>query len=225
MFIVVESVAGLAVLAVSAPSIPLQEWSGMLLLAVLCGMAQMMPVRLRQSSTISVSAGVTFAGLILYGPVAAIWINLGSAAVTAFRPNVKPLHKILFNVSAHSLAAAAAGISYMAVGGTSRPVLLGEAVVPVLLAAAVYYAVQTGLISGIIALTEQTSFLKTWDANYRGSILNFVGLGIISLSAASAGVSLGNAGIIIFSLPLVMAWYGFKYIQDSSSGRPALNRG
>lgn len=212
-YLAAVSVAGLVAMGVSAPSLPVQEWRGLLLFAALCGAAQLMPVSLFRSSSVSVSAGITFAGLILYGPAAAIWINLGSAAVAAFRPRQKPVYKAIFNIGNHALAAAVAGLVYLTLGGTSRPPEVVTAILPVLLAAACYFLVQTVIISGIIALTEQTSFFRTWDANFRRSGLNFVALAVISISVAGAEMSIGTAGMLVFSAPLVMAWYVFKYLQ------------
>lgn len=215
-YLVAVSVAGLIALAASAPSVPFQEWRGLLLFAALCGVAQLMPVSLFRSSSVSVSAGVVFAGLILYGPMAAIWINLGSAAVAAFRPRLKPVHKIIFNIGNHALAAAAAGAVYVGVGGTSRPQQMFAVVLPILVAAVCYFLVQTLIISGIIAMTERTSFFRTWDANFRRSALNFVALAIISISVAGAEMYTGTIGILLFSVPLVMAWFVFRYIQDQA---------
>jgi len=212
-YLTAVSIVGVAILAVSAPLLPFQDWQGMLLLAVLCGIAQMMPVSLFRSSSISVSAGITFAGLLLYGPMAAIWINMGSAVVVAFRPKWKPIHKVIFNAGNHALAAGVAGVVYVGVGGVKVPESLALSVIPILLAAVCYFLVQTLVVSGIIALTERVPLLPTWDANFRGTALNFIGLAIISTTIASAGRSAGPIGIIIFSVPLVMAWYTFKHIQ------------
>lgn len=216
-YVIAVAVVGLAVLVASVSyAAPFRDWPGLLTFAALCAIAQIVPVALSRSSSVSVSAGITFAGIILFGPWAGIWVNLGSAVVAAFRPKLKPGHKIAFNAGNHVLAAAVAGAVYSAAGGTARPDRLDMAIAPIVLAAISYFAVQTLLISGIIALTERVSFLKTWDANFRRSGLNFVAMSIVSLSVAAADISIGTAGIIIFSIPLVMAWYVFRYIQDQS---------
>lgn len=223
-YILVISLAGLVVLGMSAFSLPLQEWRGLLLLAILCGIAQLMPIALLRSSSVSVSAGLTFAGLILYGPMAAIWINMGSAAVAVFRPRLKPLHKAVFNVSNHALAAGLAGAVYTWTGGTPRPAAFAV-ILPMVAAAVSYFAVQTLLISGVIALTENVSFLRVWDANFRRSALNFVALAVISVTVAASEMSMGAIGIIVFSIPLVMAWYVFKHVQDQVNAKAGAETG
>lgn len=225
MFLGVLSAVSLVILAVTAPSLPLDQWTGLLLLAALCGVAQLLPVRLSHSSSVSVSAGVTFAGLILFGPIAAIWINLGSAIVASFRPAPKPGHKIIFNAGNHVVAAAAAGAIYTAAGGITRPSQIAVVILPVLLAAIGFFLVQTLSISGIIALTERVPLLPIWNTNFLRSGPNFVALAIISLSVASAEISVGAPATFVFSIPLVMGWYVFKHVNDPGASRTDLKSG
>ncbi len=217
------SIMGMMTLAISAPSLPFQDWRELLFFALLCGVAQSMPIALFRSSSVSVSAAVTMAGMVLYGPMAAIWINLASSLVAAFRPKPKPLHKTVFNASVHALAAAVAGAVYLAVGGTIRLADPLRSIFPILLAATIYFLVQTFLISGVIALQERISFRTTWDTNFRWSALNFVALGVISFGMANAGVSMGIMGIIIFSIPLVMTWYSLQLYMGKSHAIRAQN--
>lgn len=215
-YVVVLSWLGLTLLLITSPFVPLDEWQGLLLFTVLCGIAQSMPVYLFRSSAVSVSFAFTFAGLVLFGPVAAIWINMGSAFVSAFRPKRKPIYKMIFNTSNHVLAAIVAGIVYLGTGGTVRPDQPMTALIPTLLAGTSYYVVQTVLLSGAIALSERTSFIRIWESNYRWSIFNFVGLAVLGLGIAMAKISLGLLGIAIFSIPLVMAWYSFRMYMVKS---------
>lgn len=207
---------GFLTLAASVPLIPFEEWPQLVLFALLCGVAQSVPITLFRSSSVSVSAAVTLAGLILYGPAAAIWINLGSSLVAAFRPKPKPLVKSVFNFSIHALGAILAGATYLTLGGGIRLADPVRSVAAILVAAVIYFLVQTLLISGIIALQERVSFRKTWDTNFRWSALNFVALGVMSFGMASAGLSTGALGVIIFAIPLGMTWYSLHLYMAKS---------
>ncbi len=209
-YVVILSWLGLTLLLTTLPFVPLEQWRGVLLFAILCGIAQSMPVHLFRSSAVSVSFAFTFAGLVLFGPVAAIWINLGSSLVSAFRPKRKPLHKMAFNISNHALAALVAGAVYLGTGGTVKPEQPVTAILPTLLGGTAYYITQTALLSAAIALTEQTSFVSIWVSNYRWSVFNFVGLAVIGLGTAMAKESLGLLGITILFIPLGIAWYSFR---------------
>lgn len=205
-----------AMLLATASSLPFGEWRGLVAFFVLCGIAQIMPVSLFRSSAVSVAAAVAFAGMVLFGPAAGIWINLGSGVVAIFRPKLKPLHKAVFNISNHTISAGVSGVVYVLAGGRVRPGEPVAAFVPIVLASVVFFAVQTGLISAAIALTERTSFIKVWDTNFRWSALNFVALGVIGLGMATAQLTMGATGIAIFSIPLVMAWYSFRLYMAKS---------
>lgn len=216
VYVGIVSWLGLALFIVTLPATPFDEWRGILLFAILCGIAQSMPIYLFRSSAVSVAFAITFAALVLFGPVGALWVSLGGGIVAAFRPKRKPLYKAIFNVSNHALAVGVGGAVYLAAGGTVRPEQPLLAILPALLAGVSYFLTETLLLAGVISLTENSSFVKVWEINYAWSIFNFVSLAIIGLGLAIAERAMGSLGIAIFCIPLVIAWHSFQMYMSKS---------
>src|SRR2546425_13288630 len=79
---------GASIIFWSAAHFPgaLQEPLTVVLLALLAGGAQRMPVFLFRNSAVSVAFAATIAAYVLYGPPVAIFVNLAAAAGNAVTP-------------------------------------------------------------------------------------------------------------------------------------------
>jgi diguanylate cyclase (GGDEF)-like protein/putative nucleotidyltransferase with HDIG domain len=116
-------------------------------------------------ATLSVNFLSILLGIILFSLPEAILLGVAGTIVQClWRPRVQPKTiQIAFSACSIGLAVAAAHAvfhGYMnAVLGESHPLLLA-------LAACVYFAVNTLLIAGVIALTERRSVWRTWYQTY-----------------------------------------------------------
>jgi diguanylate cyclase (GGDEF)-like protein/PAS domain S-box-containing protein len=220
-FIFCVAVAGPLALILSATDLPLDRWPELALFIALCALAQLMPVPLFSSSSISVAFAVTFASLVYLGPAAAVWVNLGSGLVMCFRPKRKPLEKMAFNVGALALTAFAAGRLFALAGGAASPVPSEWALLPPsLIAIAAYFLLNSGLLATAIALTTNRPAVEVWNRNFRTLAPNYVGLGIVGFGMAFAFRSNGLLGLTVSLVPLAIAWYAFKlYVAEASQAR------
>lgn len=120
-----------------------------LVLLTLTAAAERLPVP-AGLTTMSFAAVFIVAAAVLYGPAAAAVLagvaNLSSYGALGER---KPLLRVAFNASQVSLAAAAAGFASEAVGGPDRPLAAVTA------AAATFFAVNLGLVGGVVARAER----------------------------------------------------------------------
>jgi diguanylate cyclase (GGDEF)-like protein/PAS domain S-box-containing protein len=220
-FIFAVAACGSGALVLSAADLPLDRWPELALFVGLCAVAQLMPVPLFSSSSVSVAFAVTFASLVYLGPAAAVWVNLGSGLVMCFRPKRKPLEKMAFNVGALALTAFAAGRLFAVLGGTSRSVLSDWALLPPsLIAIVAYFLLNSGLLATAIALTSSQPAVEVWNKNFRSLAPNYVGLGIVGFGMAVAYRATGLLGLTIFLVPLAIAWYAFKlYVAEANQAR------
>lgn len=190
----------------------------LLLLTLLCGVAQAMSVPLFSSSSVSLAFAISFLSLLLFGPAGAIIANLGSAIVHAFYPTRRAWYKSVFNASVFTVSAAAAGMVYSLAGGDWPVRDLMSAAVPAALAATVYFFVNTGLISLIVSLTIKADFFRVFNENHRWLILHYLTIATISLMAAIGYESMGFAGLAALLLPLLMPWASTRmYVAQTNT--------
>jgi len=189
-----------------------------LMLAILVALAavtQRMPVFLFRSSAISVSFASVIASYVLYGTGIGVFVSLCQAGVNAFTPRRKPLVKAAFNAGSLSTSAFVAGELFRFMGparGDLAPTLLAVAV-----SAAGYFLVNTALTAGVIAISERQPFAQVWMTNYAWMPLNFLATAAQGAALALASQALGVFGVIVFTLPLGVAWYSFRLYMSKSS--------
>ena len=86
-----------------------------------------------------------------------------------------------------------------------------------------YFLVNTGLTAGVIAISERRGFLEVWRTNYAWMPVNFLATAAQGAALALASQALGLFGVLIFTLPLGVAWYSFRLYMSKSSEVRARN--
>jgi diguanylate cyclase (GGDEF)-like protein/putative nucleotidyltransferase with HDIG domain len=176
------------------------ELVGLLAMIVAVGVVQALSIEL-EGGTISVSAVGALAGASLFGPRAALPLALTIAAVewSSRRP---PVYQVAFNVGALTLASlAAAGV--FAVGSTQNDGHVAT-VVAGLIAGAVYFVVNTGLLSGAMALEGHDRPVRLWQERFAWLLKHYVAFGAFGAAMALAYDAIGLMGIVVFVLPLLL---------------------
>lgn len=117
----------------------------------------------------------------------------GLSVVTSHMLNRKPLVKTLFNASQHVLSIVAGTAAYVALGGPVPPNPLEAVVVPFLGLVVVYFTINSSLVSGVVALSEEQRFSDVWIAN----TWSLAGYDLVA-SALGLGVAwlYGRSGIL-----------------------------
>src|SRR5687768_11347605 len=216
----ISGVAALGALALFAGSMTigttLSDPFTVMLLAGLAAGAQRLPVFLFRNSAVSVSFAAAIAAYVLYGTGIALWVNLAAAAVNAFTPKRKPFEKIAFNTGALTISAFAASTTYQLVGGTVPPGSVVPTILAVGISSLVYFAINSALTGGVIALTTGSRFYDIYRENYSWMVVNWLATGINGAALALAYQSLQLFGAAAFIMPLGVAWYSFKLYMAKS---------
>ena len=186
-------------------------------LVVMAAATQRMPVFLFRSSAISVSFAAVIATFVLYGTGVAVFVSLAQAAVNAFTPRRKPLIKVAFNAGSLATSAFVGGQTYTLVGGHVPPGDIPLTLVAVAAAALAYFLVNTGLTAAVIAISEGQNIVRVWRTNYAWMPVNFLATAVQGAALALASQALGVFGVLVFTLPLTIAWYSFKLYMSKSS--------
>ena len=193
------------------------------ILIALAAAAQRMPVFLFRSSAISISFAAVIASYVLYGTEVAVMVSLFQAGVNAFTPRRKPLLKALFNAGSLATSAFVGGSVYRLVGGQVPPGEIALTLLAVAVSAAAYFLVNTSTTALVIAISERQSFVQVWRTNYSWMPVNFLATAAQGAALALASQALGVFGVIVFTLPLGVAWYSFKLYMAKSSEVRARN--
>jgi putative nucleotidyltransferase with HDIG domain len=187
---------------------------------VLVGVAQRNPVVLFRSSSISVAFAVKIAAYVLFGTPVALWATVVVVAVNAYTPKPKPARKIIFNFGGMMVSTYLASSTYQLVGGMVPPGAFIPTMLAVAVSAAVYFAVNSALTAAVITLTSNSRFIDVWVQNFAWMPVNYLATAVNGAALALAYQSLGIVGVIVFILPLGIAWYSFRlYMMKSTQVR------
>jgi HD domain-containing protein/MASE9 protein len=214
---------GAAAVIAGLPAIQLSEIDP-LMLAILLGLAaltQRLPVFLFRSSAISVSFAAVIASYVLYGTGVGVFCALVQAAVNAVTPTRKPAVKVAFNSGSFATSAFVAGEVFHLLAPLRGDI--AATCLAVAVSAFAYFLVNTGLTAGVIALSERQRFVQVWRTNYAWMPLNFLATAAQGAALALASQALGVFGVLVFTLPLAVAWYSFRLYMHKSSEVRARN--
>jgi putative nucleotidyltransferase with HDIG domain len=176
-----------------------QEWQGMIAITVLVGLGQALAVRIDQGS-ISMAAVGALAGAALAGPRPALLIAT-TTAVVAWSAGPTRIHQLLFNIGTLSLASLAAAGAFATaehVAGSGQTVLYVAGVI----AGAAYFAVNTGLLAGAVAIEGHEPWWRSWHERFAWLTAHYLFYGFIGAMIAFLYDSVGIAGLLVFALPL-----------------------
>src|SRR5438477_619265 len=73
------------------------------------------------------------------------------------------------------------------------------------------------LLAAVTARSERQGFLQVWRSNYAWMPLNFLAAAAQGAALALASHALGVFGVLVFTLPLAVAWYSFRLYMSTSS--------
>jgi putative nucleotidyltransferase with HDIG domain len=156
------------------------------------------------AQTFSFSSGVHIAAILTLGPwAAALAAAFGVLVVDRVRGSA--WRKVAFNAAAFGLAAAAAGLVFVGLGGDPGSLELPRDLPRILALLTTYRLVNLGLVSCAVALTSQTAFRPMFVESLRVELPTAAaeaGLGV-----AFAFAALENPWLILALAPLVLAVY------------------
>jgi diguanylate cyclase (GGDEF)-like protein/putative nucleotidyltransferase with HDIG domain len=197
---------------------PALDWLGIALFALLAVGAELANVEIyaRQTS-VSTSAALLLAGVLLFGAPAALCIGPAIAAATWFKYR-SPFVRFWFNASNHVVGGllCAGIIAASGVHLPGAPILVQASVA--LTCAIVLYLSSTFLVAYAIALGSGQPWRGIWAERFRWLWLHYLGLGLVAFALMASYPAIGAAGILLVLVPLVIIRYGQKqYISATEA--------
>lgn len=161
---------------------PPMTWETLFVAAVLIALiifADFFDIELPLSSvriTVSVSSALCFAAALSLGPIAGALIA-GGAGLVVETVDRRPTIKLLVNVSNYTLSTFVAGWVYAALADPARsPIGSWGNVTVTIAAAAVYTAVESGMMALVLSRAVGTSSWQMWRASAYGVMLEWLTL-------------------------------------------------
>ena len=175
--------------------------------------AELLQVDLYGPGTVSVSVAVMMATALVTGVPGIACASAAIAAVHYARRRPE-LYKSAFNWATHVLASLAPimDVNLLQVGLKVDALLM--LALPITVASAVYYGVETGLIAGAISLSSGGKWIETWRERYRWLFNHYLVLSIMGLFLAIAYTGQGPTGLLVFTLPVFMMHYTQRQYVD-----------
>jgi putative nucleotidyltransferase with HDIG domain len=177
--------------------LPLEDWIGLAAIAVLVGLGQALALDVDEGS-ISAAAVGALAGAAVFGPRAALAVAAAAALVDLAARRSTPRHAI-FNTGALTFASlAASGVFALHVGGPVSAAVSGLA------GGAVYFAVNVGLLSLVVAADDHERPLDVWRNRFAWLLPHYIAYGFIASVMALAYETAHIYALIVFALPLLL---------------------
>jgi signal transduction histidine kinase/ActR/RegA family two-component response regulator len=166
IYVAVVILAGAALLLLFAPREYPRPWLALALLAatvILSAFKLRLPLG-RGNSTMSMAYAVDFTALIMAGADLAMVVAAAGVIVqcTVRVRRAQPAHRVAFSVASVVIAVQAAGWVYRVFGGATALSSVADIVAPLSAAATTYFAVNTTLIAGAIALSSAVPVASQW---------------------------------------------------------------
>ncbi len=200
LLVVAVSVGGIAAgalgFALGAPT----DIIGLVAVLALVAIGQALALEL-DGGSISVSAVGALAGAAIAGPKAALPLAVATAAVE-WSSRRTPIYQLLFNIGALSFASLAAAAVFDMGGSDGFERLVTAAAG--LVAGGVYFVVNTGLLSGAMALEGHDSWRRLWNERFSWLLPHYVAFGAVAAAIALAYEAIGLYGLAVFALPLLL---------------------
>lgn len=190
------------------------DWLGILLFTLLAVGAEALNLEIYVKQTsISTSAAPLLAGVLLFGPSAALCMGPAIAIVSWLKYR-SPLIKLFFNSTNHTIGGLlCAGIITMSgrsFGAWSLPVQLAI----VLATSLLLYASTVILIAQVISLDTRQSIVSVWSERFRWLFLHYIALGIVAYALIVNYLLVGVPGILVVLVPLLILRYTQKQYID-----------
>lgn len=200
---------------------PLSVLPAFATLAFLGIAARHLRINLYQRGGISTHVVVLIAAAILLGPTLAMLLGV-MIALLRWPWKSSPIHYVfdagMNAVTVAIVALAAAPVRTYALEGNAFLLLpVGVAL------GAIAFVLNFGLLTGVMAISEQGSFRAIWHERSSWLLPHFIAFGVLALGMARAGEMLGVAGLLIFAVPVVAMRVALhQYVEQTQENLLAL---
>jgi putative nucleotidyltransferase with HDIG domain len=218
LYVGTVSLLGGGILLLALSRLPTYDLAGYAFFVLLTILVEAAAIRWQspKGRGVSASSALTYAVLIVYGPLPAGLVNAVKGLVGALYPEKRPLHRAVFDTALSAISGTVAGLSYLLLPG-----LLGQSSRLLVFLSAIgagltdYFIITAGTVV-VIALYRGTSTVKIWGENFSWIPIQYPLLAVLGTIIALGHGEFGLLGLALFFPPLFLARYIFKSYIDKA---------
>jgi diguanylate cyclase (GGDEF)-like protein/putative nucleotidyltransferase with HDIG domain len=215
--------AGISVLVLGLLGHPRPDLLSIGLLALITVCVEFLQINVYGDNTASGTVATVFAaGLI--GGVPGVAVASAAIALTHYVRQRPAPYKTAFNWATHLLAGLAPALLPALIGlPPQAPLLL--VVISAAAGAIIFFLVDTGLVACAISLASGSRLVPTWRTQFQWLAGHYLVLGLIGLFIALAYLGQGVAGLLVFTMPILMIRYAqHQYVERTRGSMQELKR-
>lgn len=190
------------------------DWPAIAVWAVLLVAAEALPVPLPRGGTMTIASILDIAALLLFGP----WIAAALDLITTIPAQMLILRNrtgtAALSAGLYASTTIVAGAAYLAAGGALGTPRFPQDLLPLLLAASLYYALNTGWVSLVLGSQVREPAVTIWRQQFKDGLAQYVlsiGYGLLF---AVVCMTAGIPGVLLLVLPLLFARYALRLYAD-----------
>ncbi len=220
-YVISLSLIALVLVAYLVMEHSVNDWMMVLVLGVLAAISETFYVKLPGVGAVTVAFAITFAAIILEGPLTAVIVSVLGIVLSRTHDDKRgyvhifntPIFKTAFNISQNTIYTAMSGLVY--VNLHTRFITFGEVdPISVTLSMLTFGFFNTFLMTALIISLDGGKFFYTWYDNFRGTILNVLAVGLLGIIVAVSYNNYGPGAVVLFFIPLMLSRYSFKLYVD-----------
>ncbi len=212
-------VGAVAVIALSLISLLIQpvtdqDWLGLAAFTVVVLLFEAMAVNIYVKETsVSTSVAPLLAGVLLFGPAAAIIFGLAVAMAAFVRQRSQP-DRLIFNSSNHVIGGLLAAGLVIFSGHPFRAWSMPAQTAISLIAISLIYLSTTLLVAGAVSISHRRPLKAIWNERFRWLAPYYLALGVVAFALVFSYQAAGLLGIVVILVPLAMLRYSQKLYID-----------
>jgi len=164
---------------------------------VLTAALMLLAVDIYGKGSISVAGVMYLATGFTFGVGAGVLAGIFAAGVHALRRRSRP-HKALFNAAVFATAAGAGAAVFRELPHSLSPIV---ELLPACAGGAAFWAVNIGLLTLVMAVSQGSSVQKVWNEHFRWLTFHYLAFGPLALACTIAYQKVGIIGLLAFALP------------------------
>jgi putative nucleotidyltransferase with HDIG domain len=175
------------------------------------------PVSLPSGGYATPSAVLELPCLVLVGPLWTAALDIASTLAVQGFVLRKPVVRAVFNAAANTLTYFAAGAAFVATGGRVGTLAFPADILPLLVCGAVYFTVNSGLVSIVIGLTAGPGPWRIWQRNFQHSLLHHLSFVALGTLVAVTYLGVGAWAFLLCGIPYLVARHAFRVYMEIRS--------
>ena len=167
----------------------------------------------RGQSNLSLAHAMNFWAMLALGPAPTVCIAAVSATAqcTLRTPSANPLHRVLFSIASLTVTVGVAALPLDWVRGAD-PTSLVSLLRTVAVIAPLYFAINTVLVAGAVALSTRQSFPSVWQRNFLWSAPTYLAGATLAAAATAAWQRGWFAWLLVLAAPLYLVFRSYHSV-------------